>query len=97
MYIIVGQDHADALKDSYILLELENKAFCVVIAEQIPIQEIPQLEEHQALHAKLLTEYTNKNYGICRQYIVELMGKFGGEADSFYQTLLDRINILINN
>jgi len=92
MYIIVGQDRADALKDSYILLELENKAFCVVTAEQIPIQEIPQLEEHRVLHANLLTEYTNKNYGICRQYIGELMGKFGGEADSFYQTLLDRIH-----
>ena len=92
MYIIVGQDRADALKDSYILWELEDKAFCVVTAEQIPIQEIPQLEEHKALHAKLLTEYINKNYGICRQHIDELMGKFGGEVDTFYEEIINRIN-----
>ena len=95
MYIIVGQDRADALKDSYILLELEDKAFCVVTAEQIPIQEIPQLEEHKALHAKLLTEYINKNYGICRQHIDELMGKFGGEVDTFYEELIKRISNIV--
>ena len=91
MYIIVGQERADALKDSYILLELENKAFCVVTADKIPIQEMPQLEEHKALHAKLLTEYLNKNYDICKQHINELMGKFGGEADSYYEELTKRI------
>jgi len=95
MYIIVGRDRADALKDSYILLELEDKAFCVVTAEQIPIQEIPQLEEHQILHAKLLTEYINKNYGICRQHIDELMGKFGGEVDTFYEELIKRISNIV--
>jgi hypothetical protein len=70
--------------------QLYKDRFC----KKNEVDDIPedQLEEHKALHANLLTEYINKNYGICKQHIDELMGKFGGEADSFYQTLLDRIS-----
>lgn len=98
MNIIIGEIAAEKLKENYTVLELETftvndskvKTYCVV--EHIPITEITNLEQYKSLHQKFIEEYYNKNYKFCIDAIEHLTGKFGGELDTFYNTILDRIN-----
>lgn len=96
MYIIVGTEAAEKLKENYTVLELETHekdgkeitAYCVV--DQVPIAELPMLEEHKQLHADFIKEYRKGNKKYCEDAVEHLMGKFNGELDSFYQVLMRR-------
>jgi len=98
MNIIIGETAAQQLKQNYTILELETftttngpvKTFCVV--ENIPIMELMNLESYKKLHQRLIDEYYKKNYKFCVDAIEHLTGKFGGELDTFYSTILDRIS-----
>jgi hypothetical protein len=98
MNIIIGETAAQQLKQNYTILELETftttngpvKTFCVV--ENIPIMELMNLESYKKLHQQLIDEYYKKNYKFCVDAIEHLTGKFGGELDTFYSTILDRIS-----
>lgn len=98
MYIIVGTEAAEKLKENYTVLELETHekdgqnvtAFCVV--DQIPIAELPQLDQHKNLHAEFVAQYRKGNYKFCQDAAEHLMGKFNGELDSFYQILMSRLH-----
>jgi hypothetical protein len=98
MQIILGQEAADALKNNYTVLELETflkegeevKAFCVVT--DIPVMELPELEQDKALHAMFVSEYYNGNYQFCLENAFHLKGKFNGELDSFYEEIINRIS-----
>ena len=99
MHIVMGKEIADQLKERFTVLELETleqegqivTAYCVVPAEKIPLGEMTILNQWTDLHANLIKEYRNKNYQYCHDAIEHLMGKFGGELDSFYEELLSRI------
>jgi hypothetical protein len=39
----------------------------------------------------MIKELAAKNYTFCQESIGHLYGRFGGELDSFYQVILDRI------
>jgi hypothetical protein len=105
MHIIFGQDEARALENKYTVLELDTfrfentelrvPAYCIV--ENIAITDLPELERMKNLHAELISNYKNKNWDFCLQAIEHLTGSWGGEADSFYQDLANRINNLIKN
>lgn len=96
MYIIVGTEAAEKLKENYTVLELETHekdgkeitAYCVV--DQIPIMELPNLEQYKNLHAEFVKEYRKGNRKFCEDAVEHLMGKFNGELDSFYQVLMRR-------
>lgn len=96
MYIIVGTEAAEKLKENYTVLELETHekdgkeitAYCVV--DQIPIMELPTLEQYKNLHAEFVREYRKGNRKFCEDAVEHLMGKFNGELDSFYQVLMRR-------
>ena len=99
MYIIAGQDQAERLKENYTVLELETferdgqpiPTFCVVAADAIPLLELPDLERYKQLHAEFIVEYRQGNYKFCEDLVEHLYGRFGGELDSFYDTILGRI------
>jgi hypothetical protein len=98
MYIILGREAADALKENHTVLELETleregtmvTAFCVV--NNIPFGEMPLLENYKSLHADFIKAYNDGNYKFCIDSFEHLVGKFGGELDTFYIEILRRIN-----
>lgn len=99
MYIIAGQDQAERLKENYTVLELETferdgkaiPTFCVIDAESMPVLELPELERYKQLHAQFVSEYRKGNYKFCQDLVEHLLGKFGGQLDSFYNTIINRI------
>lgn len=103
MQIIFGKDNAEELRKRYTVLELEQfpvdghgtiEAFCVIPAEKIGLAELPKIESWVKLHHDFLNGYKTKQYEYCIQCIDHLMGKFGGEMDSFYEEIQNRINLV---
>lgn len=100
MQLIFGKENAEKLREKYTVLELETvekdgvslDVFCVISAEKLGLQDLPQLENWVKLHNDFLHGYKTKQYGFCRQCIEYLTGQFGGEVDSFYEEILRRIN-----
>lgn len=98
MYIVLGEQVAQSLRENFTVLELETfkvkdedlTAFCVV--DQVPVTELPQLESLKNLHQTFVDEYNKKNYNFCLDAATHLMGKFNGELDSFYQEIINKIN-----
>jgi len=98
MYIILGREAAEALKENHTILELETleregkqiTAFCVV--DNIPFGEIPLLENYKSLHADFIKAYNDGNHKFCVDSFEHLIGKFGGAVDTFYIEILRRIN-----
>ena len=100
MDIIFGRSNAQVIKERYLVLELETldaggqplECFCMVDPAVIPAAERPFLEHYLKLHQTLADNLKEKKYAICLDLIEHLLGKFGGELDSFYQTIAERIN-----
>ena len=100
MQIIFGRDNAEKLKDRYTVLDLETiekdgttiEVFCLIPGDKISIGDLPQLDQWTTLHAEFIKGYQTQQYNYCRQCIDHLMGKFGGEVDTFYEEILRRIN-----
>ena len=101
MQVIFTRKVADELRDKYTVLELETfdvqgtplETFCVVSADKIPLGELPELETLVKKHHEFLEQYLAKNYQFCKDVSEQLLGKFGGEVDSFYEEILKRINL----
>lgn len=100
MDIIFGRKNAEKLRQKYTVLDLETinkegheiEVFCLISADKISINDLPQLEQWINLHNDFLNGYHKKEYNYCRQCIEHLMGKFGGEVDTFYEEILKRID-----
>ena len=98
MHIVLGREVADALRENYTVLELDSfetkgqtvTAFCIV--NEIPIQELPQLEYNKKLHAEFMSQYYQGNWDNCEVIVQGLKGKFNGELDSFYDIICARLN-----
>ena len=98
---IIFKTNATNIDEKYIVLDLDtfslpdgsvHTACCVI--ENIPIAELPIIDRLKELHVNLLNNYGQRNWNYCEQAIEQLMGKWGGELDSFYVELLKRINLL---
>lgn len=100
MQLIFGKNNAEKLREKYTVLELETidvegkplEVYCLITAENIGIVDLPTLDQWIKLHNDFLHGYHTKQYNYCRQCIEHLMGKFGGEVDTFYEEILRRIN-----
>jgi hypothetical protein len=100
MQIIFSRTVADELRSRYTVLELETfsvgedllETFCVVPADKMNLAHLPNLESDIRLHENLIVELKKKNYQFCLDAIDHLLGKFGGELDSFYVIIKDRAN-----
>ena len=94
MNVIFGQQNASLLDKRYLILELEKfhgvDCFCAISYDQIPNEEMPQLAYIVKLHRSLVHNLREENYAVCQELVSHLMGKFGGELDTFYQEVLRR-------
>lgn len=100
MNIIFG-DAIKTLPKDYVTLELDTivihpisyrvTTWCVV--ENMPANEIHSIDANKKLHSDLMIEYRNQNWDACTDIIDQLLGKWGGEVDTFYQELLQRIEV----
>lgn len=101
MHIIIGKENVDNLNltEKFTVLELDTfklahdgttvTAYCVV--ENIPINDLPKVESMRELHANLLDNYRKKDWNYCNQALDFLVGFWGHELDTYYQSLRDRI------
>jgi hypothetical protein len=99
MNIIFGTEMAEQAQGRYTVLELDTFnlvptdqvviTYCLV--ETVPITEMPAIECLKDLHSNLMTEYRKQNWHYCEDAIAHLTGKWGGELDSFYTELYQRI------
>lgn len=102
MNIIFGKEALSEVGDRYTVLELDTiklpsqaepmTAYCLV--ENIPIMEIAQIDMNRDLHRNLIKNYGLRNWKFCEDAIEHLVGKWGGELDSFYLELSKRIGDL---
>jgi hypothetical protein len=105
MHIIFGKDEALQLKNKYTVLELDliqfgqdgpvAPAYCVI--ENIAIPDLPKVQSMQTLHENLISNYRDRDWKYCLDATEHLQGFWGGELDSFYQTLRDRIQPFLDN
>ena len=97
MQIIWNPDVVDSLKDSHTLFELETfttekgplTAWCLIPVEKL-MADMPDLDGIKQLHQTFLTASVEKNYKLCEDCAEHLIGRFGGELDTFYQEILSR-------
>lgn len=97
MNIILGEENVKDIDNKYIVLELDTmvidgapvKAYCLV--EQMSLDEFFTLDNYRDLHEKLISNYHKKNWSFCEQAIEHLKGRWRGEVDSFYDSLLERV------
>ena len=98
MEIIFSREVAEGLRERYTVLELETfdvqdqklETFCVVPAEKL-MMEMGQLTDNIAVHEQLIQSLKENNNDIVIELSQALKGKFGGELDSFYDILLERL------
>lgn len=98
MNIVWDKNVKEKLEKNYTVLELETfvqngkeiTAYCVV--DQVSVAELPSLDASRHLHNSFIQEYKKANYKFCIEAVQHLRGKFNGELDSFYDTIMDRIN-----
>lgn len=99
MQIVWDPTAVEQLRKSQTVLELETfqvdnrsvTAYCVVPAEKI-LGELAQLNNYIELHQGFIVAVNEKNYKLCQDIAEHLMGKFGGELDTFYEEILNRID-----
>ena len=98
MNIIFG-DSANTIPDHYILLELDTfrrtdetetiTAYCLV--EKPALDELVNIEAYKKIHADVVKYFKQQHWDYCEQAIQGLIGKWGGELDTFYTDLLNRV------
>lgn len=98
MNIIFGSAVKE-IPDSYTILELDTfrlpnssepvPFYCLV--EKIPLGDFATIEHWKKIHNDVLRLYKQRQWNYCEQALQGLMGKWNGEVDTFYQSLLDRV------
>ena len=96
--MIFNRVAAEELSEKYLVLELEPhivqdvvlETFCVIESDKIPITEVTLLDHWKKLHREFVQANKEKNGKLCRDLAEHLLGKFGGEVDSFYQVVIGR-------
>ena len=102
MNIILGRENIEQAQEKYTVLELDTliingaadpvTAYCLI--EQVPIDQIAGMDQFRDLHNNLMANYRKRNWKYCEDAIEHLRGKWGGELDSFYTEMSQRISQL---
>ena len=102
MHIVYGKEQADRLKEKYTVLELDTvkvkeldkdlTLFAVVDTEKLGLIDLPQLDQWVKLHEDLIRNLKKKDKNFCLQAVEHLLGKFGGDIDSFYEHVKGRFD-----
>ena len=98
---IIFKENSVSIGKKYVVLDLDTfsvpdgstHTVCCVV-ENIPITELSETENLKAVHADLIASYGQQDWNQCEQAIEQLVGKWGGEVDSFYKDLQTRIDRL---
>ena len=98
MQIVWDKEAVADLRKTHTVLELESfpvngqllQAWCVLPAEKI-VMELPTIDSYIALHETFVQAWRDRNYKLIEDLSEHLMGRFGGELDTFYQEILSRI------
>ena len=98
MHIVLTQAIADELRAKYTVLELDTMphpegpvpAFCVLPMEQIAL-EMSTLGHNVQLHEQLIDAIKANKTKLADDLCDVLLGKFGGELDTFYHEIKSRI------
>ena len=101
MHIIFGKQAAEEAANKYTVLPLDQiqiepngpviDTYCIIEKEQLPLEDIGQIENFSKLHAKLMENYRKKNWNFCEQAIEHLHGRWAGTVNSFYDEISKRI------
>ena len=99
MNVIFDRQVAEQLREKYLVLELETfpagerlvETFCVVGGDSIPATEMPTIKHYEQLHIDFVAALKQENNSLCLEIIPHLRGKFGGELDSFYDIIYERL------
>jgi len=102
MNIIFGDNVAALARNKYTVLELDTFLFeqqditatAYAVIEQVPLLEMVSLDRFTDLHINLMQEYRKRNWKYCEDAMEHLRGKWGGELDTFYTELHDRVQTL---
>jgi hypothetical protein len=97
MQIVFGEQTANELREKYTVLELESvttptgilNPYCVIPVEQIALQ-MANLEQDIALHNQFIGAIKSNDTKLCMDLLEHLLGKFGGEVDTFYEIVAQR-------
>jgi hypothetical protein len=100
MNIIFGADQIPDLEEKYVVLELDTfrlpgrtepaTAYCVV--ENVGFANLQRVPEFKDLHHNLIANYRQRNWKYCEDAMQYLRGFWGGEMDTFYDELQNRID-----
>ena len=99
MQLIFNREVAEQLREQYVVLELETvtkdgvtlDAFCVIPTDKIVLTDLPNISHYIHLHNEFTAAYRRGEYKVCRDLYEHLLGKFGGEVDTFYEEIIRRI------
>jgi len=101
MYIILDTELTPDIREKYTVLPLEAvqvgedqyvRAYCIVPAEKLPLGQLPNLDNAVRLHEEFVTAFEKGDYKLLEDLAKYLTGQFGGELDSFYENILERIS-----
>ena len=102
MNIILGRENVEHAQEKYTVLELDTllingaadpvTAYCLI--EQVPIDQIAGIDQFRDLHNNLMKNYRLQNWKFCEDALEHLRGQWGGELDSFYTEMGQRISKL---
>lgn len=101
MLVVFGKENADKLRDRMTVLELDTfmqsglenpiTVYAVIEMEDIPVQDLPQLENLAKMHNTMWEEYRARRFSYCEQAMEHLRGRWKGVLDSFYEEFGSRI------
>ena len=99
MNIIFETDDIQKMKEKYIVLPLDtfrfpnNKiatAHCVV--DKFPLDMIAKMDNYIKLHCDMVNGYKTRQWNFCIQALDNLIGSFGGELDTYYINIKNRVS-----
>lgn len=102
MYII-SQDHVPEIDQRYVVLELDtvidpetksSKTYYGVV-QTLPLGEMPSAHLAADAHRELMAAYKRQDWQFCVSAAKGLRGRWNGEMDSFYDSLLSRLEAIM--
>jgi hypothetical protein len=98
MQIVWNTEIVEKMRSTHTVLELETfdvegkslTAYCVVPPEKV-ILDIADLENLTALHNSFLKAYAGRDTITCESIAGQLQGRLGGELDTFYEEIINRL------
>jgi hypothetical protein len=99
--IIFGEHNLSSVKEKNSVLELDTfrlhdsevmTAYCLLTIEDIPLAELPEVDNHIKLHTEFVKAYKRGEKDFCSTIGTILKSKFNGALVEFYDNAISRLN-----